>query len=53
MLDYLDDVLVIGCGEVCGCGVAVHELVEDGEGDGAAGFVEEDDGDEEAEWVVG
>ena len=34
-------------------GIALHELVENGHGDGAAGFVEEDDGDEEAEGVAG
>ena len=52
MLDDLDDVLLIGCGEVCRCRIALHEFVEDGKSDGAARFVEEDDGDEKAERVM-
>ena len=52
MLDNVDDVLFIGCGEICGGGIALHELVEDGQGDGAACFIQEDDGDEKTEWVV-
>lgn len=52
MLDDVDDVLLIGCGEVCGCGIALHEFVEDGKSNGAACLVEEDDGDEKAEWIM-
>ncbi len=52
MLDDRNDVVLIGCGEVCGCGIAVHEFVEDRKGDGATCFVEENDGDEKAEWVM-
>ena len=53
MLDDLDDVRLIGCGEVGGCGIALHELVENGESNGAACFVQENDGDEKAERVMG
>ena len=52
VLDHFDEVGLLGRGEGGGGGVAVHEIVEDGHCDGAFGFVEEDDGDEEAEGIV-
>ena len=52
MLDDLDDVLLIGCGEVCGCGVALHEFVEYRKSNRAACFVEEYDGNEKAKRIM-
>ena len=52
MLDDLDNVVLIGCGKVCGGGIAIHEFVEDGQSNGAACFIEENDGDEKAKWVM-
>lgn len=52
MLDHRYEVYLLGGGEGGGGGVAGHEVVEGGHCDGAFGFVEEDDGDEEAEGIV-
>lgn len=53
VLDYTHDFLVFSSGEGGGGGIAGHEVVEDGEGDCAAGFVEKDAGEEETEGRVG
>ena len=53
MLDDGHDLLGLGGGEGGGCRIVGHQVVEDGESDGAAGFVEERNGYQEAEGVVG
>lgn len=52
-MDYADYVLEFRLREVVRGRVAGHEVVEDGHGARAGGFVEEDGCDEQAEGVVG
>ncbi len=49
MLYHIYYVLEVGVSQGRWGGIAGHEVVEDGEGNGAAGLVEEDAGKKEAE----